>query len=442
MKADKIKKLITDTLGIKVLNPMQLAVLSSTRQQIILLSPTGSGKTIAFAAATLRLLDDTYVGRGAQALIITPSRELTLQVYDVIRPVARGFKTVALYGGHPMEIETKSLLASPADIVIATPGRLLDHLERHTLDISHIKALVIDEYDKALELGFKKQMADIARRLPRRRGLTLLTSATPLDDTPPFVDPATVHTIKFNDQAPQDKTTVMQVNSPTKDKLETLSSLLLTLGKDKPAIVFVNHRESADRTASWLRTHGIGTILYHGGLEQRQREIAVAAFTAHASSVMIATDLAGRGLDIDDLAAVIHYHLPGDSKIYTHRNGRTARAGAEGEVYVIIGPDETMPDFITIDGSFTPDAAANATLSGNIRLMYIDAGKRDKISRGDIAGFVMKSAGIQPDKVGKIFVASDYSLVAIDGDDNADRLIAHARANKLKGKRVRISHIS
>lgn len=441
----EIRQTIRETAGISQLNPMQETVMACHAKEIVLLSPTGSGKTIAFAIALLKRLDFKQTGF-TSALVLTPSRELAVQVYDVVRPLARGLKTVALYGGHKMEAEVASLAGAAAEIVIATPGRLLDHLERGTLSLGGVRLLVIDEYDKMLELGFRKQMDAIARRLPSKRLLTMLTSATELDERPSFINPSSAETIDFSEtNSPRTKTIIMSVHSDNRDKLDTLAALLRSLRGEAPSIVFVNHRESAERCAESLRRRGIQTLLYHGGLDQRQREIAVAALASGAAPVMVATDLAGRGLDIEGLGAVIHYHLPVDEKTWTHRNGRTARAGAEGEVYVIMGPNEDIPDFIVTDREYYPSANADESTTEGKRkpmiLLYIDAGKRDKISRGDVAGFVMKSAGVNANLVGKITVGTDYALVAVEGKESADAVIAASKSSKLKGKKVRVSPI-
>ncbi len=439
-----LRKAIADICGIDTLNPIQEAILASRAKDIILLSPTGSGKTIAFAIAVLKRLD-TSVRGCTTTLVLAPSRELAIQVFDVIRPLARGLKTAVLYGGRPMEREIASLSASAPEIVVATPGRLLDHLDRGTLSLGALQCLVIDEYDKMLELGFSRQMKAIAARLPRRHRLAMLTSATALDGKTMFVDSKEAELVDFSAKdTARANTIIMNVHSAQRDKLDTLAALLRSLSAEAPAIVFVNHRESAERCAASLRRRAIKALLYHGGLDQRQREIAVAALASGAAPVMVATDLAGRGLDIEGLGAVIHYHLPVDEKTWTHRNGRTARAGAKGEVYVISGPDEDVPDFIVTDRDFYPSPENfddNVPRQQSTTLLYIDKGKRDKISRGDVAGYIIKSAGIDPAIVGRITIGSDYALVALASAQAAEKVMSTAHNAKLKGQRVRISPI-
>ena len=347
------------------------------------------------------------------ALVLAPSRELAVQIYHVIRPVARGFKTVAFYGGHRMSHEVSQIATAPADIIIATPGRLIDHLEHNTTDLSNLKVLIIDEYDKSLELGFSEQMEHIAHHVPKPR-LIALTSATPLDKIPDYIDADQATTIDFTD-TPNNHLpaiTIMSVPSPTRDKLETLAALLRSIHSDKPSIVFVNHRE-----------------------------IAVAALNSGAVPVLVATDLAGRGLDIQDLGAAIHYHMPPTEQAWTHRNGRTARAGRRGEVYVIIGPDEDIPEFIVTDNDYYPDMTATDDVDTDIFLLYIDAGRRDKISKGDIVGWAIKQAGLTNQQLGHITIGADYALLAVTSRDAAYRIIETSRETKLKNHRVRVTPI-
>lgn len=442
MELKQIKEQITKATSITELNEIQLATASFHGNRLILLAPTGSGKTLAYTIAMLQRLDPQNAGKGPMALVLAPSRELAVQIYHVIRPVARGFKTVAFYGGHRMSHEVSQIATAPADIIIATPGRLIDHLEHNTTDLSNLKILIIDEYDKSLELGFSEQMEHIAHHVPKPR-LIALTSATPLDKIPDYIDADQATTIDFTD-TPNDHLpaiTIMSVPSPTRDKLETLAALLRSIHSDKPSIVFVNHRESAERINNYLRAHGITSMLYHGGLDQRQREIAVAALNSGAVPVLVATDLAGRGLDIPDLGAAIHYHMPPTEQAWTHRNGRTARAGRRGEVYVIIGPDEDIPEFIITDNDYYPDMTATDDVDTDIFLLYIDAGRRDKISKGDIVGWAIKQAGLTNQQLGHITIGADYALLAVTSRDAANRIIEASRETKLKNHRVRVTPI-
>ena len=211
-------------------------------------------------------------GEDIRGLVIVPTRELALQVFEVVRSLASpDFKTAALYGGHSFDAEVKSLGGNPA-IIVATPGRLLDHIRRGTVNVFGVTALVLDEYDKSLELGFLPDMKAIAGRL-KNLSTVILTSATKLKEIPDFLVQKSFRTF---DYTREDKTIApaikfMRVDSPSADKLETLGSLLRDL-HDSRVIVFVNHRDAAERVYKWLKDKGFPVGLYHGGLEQDERE--------------------------------------------------------------------------------------------------------------------------------------------------------------------------
>ncbi|MDE5645674.1 MAG: DEAD/DEAH box helicase, partial [Muribaculaceae bacterium] len=240
---------------------------------------------------------------------------------------APGYKTTPLYGGHKVEDEVNSLKAG-IEIVIATPGRLLDHINRRNIDVLPTRILVLDEFDKSLELGFEKEMKKIFGRL-KNVSRIMLTSATKADVLPDFLtltDPLVLDYTERNSELRR-RTRVHRVDSDANDKLETLATLLWNLASEsggyQKSIVFVNHRESAERTAAWLRRRGIPAVLYHGALDQRDRETAIAVFNNGSRPILVATDLAARGLDIEGVRNVIHYHQPRTPEKYTPRNGRT-----------------------------------------------------------------------------------------------------------------------
>ena len=444
MKLHEIKGAIAHTLGIEKLNEIQNAVAASDARRIIVLAPTGSGKTIAYGIAVLERIDPSRVSP-PEAVIIAPSRELVQQIHGVVRPVAAdfGLKTVALYGGNRFSDEESSIGGRIPDIVVATPGRLLDHINRATLDVANVSNLVLDEYDKILELGFQEEMRRILRRVgvkvkggsPR---FVMVTSATRLDTLPDFAGLDKAHVIDMSGEGSVEaRLRIVNVPSPSRDKLDTLAALVRAI-PDGPIIVFVNHRESADRVGNYLDRQHISNIVYHGGLDQQHREMALATFASNAARVLVSTDLAGRGLDIDNVRAVVHYHPAADVETWTHRNGRTARIDRNGEVYIITAPDEGTPDFVVTENDYYPDMEATGAVYAPMDMVYLDLGKRDKISRGDIAGFVMKQCGVAPDAVGKITVGTSYSLVAVVHNAVA-AVLDGAHTARLKGKRVRAS---
>ncbi|MBD5225790.1 MAG: DEAD/DEAH box helicase [Bacteroidales bacterium] len=421
--------------NITQLNEMQQLMAGTDMRRIILLSPTGSGKTAAFAIRLLRYLSPSS-GK-LQAVVLAPSRELVLQIADVIRPVATGLKTVAFYGGHAMSDEVNSMSVTP-DIIVATPGRLLDHITRGTVDLTGVKALVLDEYDKSLELGFLDEMRRIARRM-RSIDLIILTSATKLAEMPDFIPMKDAETIDFTRNAERSRLQIVRVNSPERDKLPILADLLHSL-PDGRAIVFVNHRESAERVYNFLKKNSFPAGLYHGGLEQRERQLAIDLFNNGTTPILVSTDLGSRGLDIDDVNYVIHYHLPTSPESWTHRNGRTARMGASGTAFVIIADEENIPEAVTWERELYPsgETPADGGIHSNVATLYFNAGKKEKISRGDIAGFLIQKGGLTKDEVGKI-VVNDHSAIAAVPRDKAQRTIENTASYRLKNTKVKIS---
>ena len=345
---------------------------------------------------------------------------------------------MALYGGHNVETETNSLRAG-ADIVVATPGRLLDHIHRGHLSLKYCSTLVLDEYDKALDLGFHDQLRDIVRNTGSLRTL-ILTSATSTTEIPQFIDTKGIETFDFSNGigAAVPDIEVLRVESPARDKLDTLEALLRDL-QGKRAIVFVNHREAADRVYQALKRSGFGVALYHGGLEQADREKALILFENGSANILVSTDLAARGLDIADVEAVIHYHLPTSPEAYTHRNGRTGRAGARGKAYVIVSEADNQPDYITDLEVFEPAGKENPTKPA-MATLFINAGKKEKISKGDIAGFLIQKGGLTKDEVGRIIVKDHCAYVAVPAGKAREVAVAVA-PHKLKNTRVRVTQL-
>lgn len=431
---------IKNSTGIEQLNDMQKAMLDSVASQIILTAPTGSGKTLAFATRLLKNLKSP--SGNVQAIVIAPSRELVMQISDVLRPVSKGYKTVAMYGGHSMLDEKNSLAPTP-DIIIATPGRLLDHLQRGHIVINGLQTLVLDEYDKSLELGFEGEMRRIISRIGKVNCL-ILTSATELAELPPYMNIDSVKRYDFRSDNidPRQRMQTVEVISYTRDKLDTLVSILHCLKPSDRTIVFVNHRESAERVYQRLRRDHIPATLYHGALEQQQRTMAIDLFTNGTAPILVATDLAARGLDISGVTNVVHYHMPVNEQAWIHRNGRTARVDNSGCIWLITSEADNRPDYITIDRGFNPpESAVDSEILTGIASLYINAGKKEKISRGDIAGFVAASAVTQSGEIGKIAVHDHHSIVAVPAA-KAKETTKALNQIKLKGKKVRVSVVN
>lgn len=397
--------------GIQALNEMQQVVLDAgTTKDMVLLSPTGSGKTLAFLLPLLPILLDE--DKRIQVLIIAPSRELALQIETVFRSLGAGYKVNCCYGGHPIRTEKKSL-EHPPTILIGTPGRILDHIERGTVDLDTVRTLILDEFDKSLELGFLKEMKEIASHLcgVRRR---VLTSATAAIDIPSFIGIASPVRLSFLSETTESKgLTVHLVNSPVKDKLETLYKLLGEL-KGGSALVFCNLREAVERVSNYLTERGVSNEYFHGGMEQPERERALSHFRNGSASVFISTDLASRGLDIPEVKNVIHYHLPLNEEAYIHRNGRTARMHAEGDAFLILNEIESVPEYLSREPNefFLPEEAKIPESSEWITLT-INRGKRDKLSKKDVVGFLFQKGKLEKDDLGVVEVKESCAYAAI-----------------------------
>lgn len=393
---------------------------------VVLLSPTGSGKTLAYL---LPLIESLKAGEPAvQALVIVPSRELAMQTVEVVKQGGADIRALALYGGRPAMEEHRTLNGVRPQLLVGTPGRLLDHLTKGNFSADSIHTLVIDEFDKCLELGFRDEMSQIFAHLPGVRKRFLL-SATDNEEITRFL-PEYVRLDYLDSTEAAERIEQLYVSSPQKDKLETLADLLLSVG-NQTSIVFVGFRESVERVAKFLRERGFVASSLHGGLEQRQRERELFRFVAGSTNILVSTDLAARGLDIQALDNVIHYHLPLNEQAFIHRNGRTARWDREGRSFIILGPEETLPPYVVAD-KFSVSHSTRSPQHPLWSSIYIGKGKKDKISKGDIAGFFMKVGGLDKDDVGRIDVRDYHSFVAINRKRTSETLI-RLRGQKIKG---------
>ncbi len=441
MREKEFLPLVKEKLEIQELNPMQkrMMAMASESKDIILLSPTGSGKTLAFILPLLKILKPT-TGR-VQAVIVAPSRELVIQISGILGRIASGYKVTQLYGGHKVEDEVNSLSAG-TDIIVATPGRLLDHINRRNTDVLPTRVLVLDEFDKSLELGFEKEMKRIVGHL-KNVSRKILTSATKGDVLPDFLqldNPETINYLAENKEL-HTRVRVHRVDSDVNDKLNSLRVLLVHLAKGgthERAIIFVNYRESAERTASYLEKQGFPVALYHGALDQHERETAVASFNNGSRPLLVATDLAARGLDIENVRSIIHYHQALTPETYTHRNGRTARIDKDGDVYILVGPREDVKEFTDFDDTVYPDDMAGTPQPPEFATLRFSAGKKEKLSKGDIVGFLVKEGGIEASEIGKIDVFDHYSLAAISEKDKKE-VLGRIKGRKIKGSKRLIS---
>ncbi len=424
-------------LGITELNELQETVLESTKthKDNIVLSATGSGKTLAFLLPIIENLqaDASHV----QALILVPSRELALQIESVVRKMQIGVKVLACYGGHKREIEENSLVETPA-IIIGTAGRMADHLRRENLKLKDTQFLVLDEFDKMLELGFVEEMKYILGHISGKAN-KMLTSATFTETIPDFVKMDNPELINFleENQPKEEDLRIHTIVSADKDKLPTLLQFI-SFARDTSTIVFANHRDAVERISTFLADEGVVNVFYHGGMEQRDREVALTKFKNGTSQILVTTDLASRGLDIDNIRNIVHYHIPDQEASFTHRNGRTARMGKTGNVYVIHHEEEKLPAYIrSVSEEF--DLPENVSLPEKPKwsTLYIDAGKKNKISKGDIAGFFMQKGELKKDDLGLIEVKDFLSFAAVR-KSKVGTVLEAIKHEKLKGKKILI----
>jgi len=422
-------------LNINALNDMQNASVKAAKKgaDVILVAPTGSGKTLAFLLPLLSVLKTDI--KGVQALILVPSRELALQIEQVFKQMGTPFKVNCCYGGHAVRIE-KNNLAHPPAVLIGTPGRIAYHLEHNNFDESFVENLILDEFDKSLEFGFEQDMSYIIGALLSLKQ-RMLTSATKMEEIPPFVKlnkPVEIDFSKDIQTKPDLK--LKKVVAPAADKLDVLFKLLSKIGGAN-TLVFCNHRETVDRISDLLFEHGLGHDVFHGGMEQADREKALLKFRNGSHKILITTDLAARGLDIPEVENIVHYQLPYTEDAYIHRNGRTARMHAKGTAYAVLTEEEHykyLPEDIDEeklgDKYKLPEASDWVTL-------YIANGKKDKINKIDIVGLFLQKGGLQKDDLGLIEVKDTTSYVAVKRNA-VDKLMKALDGEKIKGKKLKL----
>ncbi len=427
---------ILEKLKIYALNPMQEEALDAIKNNAntILLSPTGTGKTIAFLLPLLAQLDPECAE--VQALIVVPSRELAIQIEHVIRNMGSGYKANAIYGGRTISKDKIELKHTPA-ILIGTPGRLSDHFAQARFTTKEIKTLVIDEYDISFEVGADGDLRNIINHLPNitKRILTSATQGTSIPNYFKMENPVTLNWIK---EKTSPKLAIRTILSPSKNKHNTLVDLLHHVGND-PGIVFCNKKESIEDLSRFLEKKNIAHTCFHAGMEQRDRERALIQLRNGSVSILIASDLASRGLDIPEMKFIIHYEIPDAYEQYTHRNGRTARVNAKGTAYLIKGDREIFPEFIEKSKVETLSNTKNRKPQFWTTL-FISGGRKDKISKGDIAGLFFKQGNINKDQLGIIELKQDCAFVAVPVSI-AGVLVEKLNNTRLKKKKVRVYSI-
>ncbi|MBL0048716.1 MAG: DEAD/DEAH box helicase [Bacteroidetes bacterium] len=427
-----------ENLKIASLNEMQLATLAASKKtnDLILLAPTGSGKTIAFLLPLLNAMDSAL--SGIQAMVIVPSRELAIQIEQVFKQMQSGFKVSCCYGGHSTRTEKNNLEQAPA-LLVGTPGRIAFHIRNKYINTASIKTLVLDEFDKALEFGFQEDMSFIVYHLKNVQK-RILISATQMPEIPEFTGITNPIEIIYLSKTPT-KALGLQVkvlHSESRDKTAALFSLICKLG-NTATLVFCNHRDAVDMISEFFNEKGLEHGVFHGKMEQIDRERALIKFRNGTHRILVSTDLASRGLDIPEIENIIHFQLPHTEEIFIHRNGRTARMNAKGTAYLLLASNEHIPPFISekpqeiklSDKDKTPANTPWCTL-------YIAAGKKDKINKMDIVGMLLQKGKLQKEELGLIEVL-DFSSYAAVSRSKINSLLALIKDEKIKNKKVKMA---
>lgn len=433
LSSDQLRQYVQN-LGFENLNELQHRMLNSKSKNRILLSQTGSGKTVGFLLPLIAEIQTN--SRELQALIIAPTRELAVQIEQVFKSIKSGLKITTCYGGHSVQVERKSL-EGKTHVVIGTPGRICDHIDRGRLDLKHAKSLVIDEYDKCLEFGFYDQLAFITNELVRLERATLV-SATELAEIPDFFPVKEFETLHFLNAQTEPDFVKWRVTVSPDAKFDGLLHLLNSF-QGEQAIVFCNFREATEKIVDFLNENEYPAVFYHGGMEQDDRERALLKFRNGSEHTLVCTDLGSRGLDIPEIKHVVHFQYPHSEEAFTHRNGRTARIQKQGNIYLMVNTGEPVPDYILIpknefkikDINLPPKQSEWITI-------YFSGGKKNKINKVDLVGFLLQKSGLNKDEIGLISVLDFTSFVAVKRK-KAKETLSNIQGEKIKGQKLKIS---
>lgn len=430
----KTQEEILNKLGIQQLNAMQKEAgkIIQKEKEVLLLSPTGSGKTLGFLLPLLHKIDASL--QNIQLLIVAPTRELALQIEQVCQDMGSGLKVNVVYGGRAIKKDLEEL-KHPPHILIGTPGRLADHIERETVDVSGIKFIVLDEFDKSLEIGFDDDMGFICDELKNLQK-KVLTSATYGVNIPKFVrfkQPIELNYLQKRKSTLQEQI----IYTEHKDKLQGLEKLINSLGDDN-GIVFCNFKNAIERISNFLLKKKLNHSIFQGGMEQKERERALIKFRNGSTQILLSTDLAARGLDIPELDYIIHYHLPLTKEEYTHRNGRTARMNANGTAYILWHKEEPLPKYLgQLESINEQDLKVNSFTTAKMSTVFISGGRKDKISKGDITGFFIKQGKLLPNELGLIELKTDCAFVGVSSE-KAKGVIQNLNNQHLKKRKLRV----
>ena len=407
---------------------------------------TGSGKTAAFAIGLLHKLKiQTYQ---TQSLVLCPTRELAEQVSNEIRRLARSIpntKLLTLCGGKPMAPQLASLERAP-HIVVGTPGRILKHLEKETLKLDGLNVLILDEADRMLDMGFHDDIMRVIKKIPGRRQ-TLLFSATYPDQIKNISNAIQKDPVDIRIEAVHDNKIIKQVfYEIEKNERSKMLVSLLQHYQPESSLVFCNRKQQCQELAEELWQQGFHALALHGDLDQRERDQVLTRFANKSCSILIATDVAARGLDIKDLEAVINYELSPDPEVHIHRIGRTGRAGNEGlalslfmasEAPKVNGIEEYLDTPLKIDKTSTLTKKENFQLSPPMVTLCINGGRREKIRAGDILGALTANTDLPGKHIGKIDIFDIIAYVAVE-QAVAKQALKILTEGKIKGRKFRV----
>ncbi len=440
------------SLGYSAMTPVQAQSLPSILdgKDVIAQAKTGSGKTAAFALGVLDRLDVKLFK--VQSLILCPTRELADQVAKEVRKLGRSIhniKVLTVCGGMPFGPQIGSL-EHGAHIVVGTPGRIEEHLRKGTLRLDSLNIFVLDEADRMLDMGFQSALDAIIEYMPSRPQ-TLLFSATFPEQIQSIARRIMEHPILVEVDSTHDNDTIQQHLYKVDADLELLTAVRLLLLHYRPesAVVFCNTRRETQEVADELRNHGFSVLALHGDMEQRDRDQALARFANKSVSVLVATDVAARGLDIDALDTVINYHIARDAEVHVHRIGRTGRAGCTGiactlynekECYKVARLEEYLGHTINTEPMPAFSLLKNSTYKPPMATLQIDGGKKQKVRPGDILGALTGDNGIEGKQVGKIQIFDNWSYVAVK-QEASKYALKKLEEGKLKGRSFRVRRI-
>lgn len=426
------------SMGIESLNTVQTTMLNdySNYSDIMLVSSTGSGKTLAYLLPMLKYT--TFSDDKTSVVIVVPTRELALQIEEVLRRVKGEIRVVCCYGGHSSSVEKRSLAYAP-HIVVGTVGRVLDHIVSGAIKASSVNTVILDEFDKSLELGFSEEMGEIFNKLKNVKKRVLI-SATNFSDIPSFVKfSKDYHLLNFGKEetlTPQITSKIVETDGArVRNKLFDL----ICEQEGGKTVVFCNFREVTEEIAEYLERNGVEASYFHGAIEQRDREWVMTKFKNHSCNVLVTTDLASRGIDVEGIKCVIHYQMPQSLEAFIHRNGRTARMGNDGVSYILKQNEMKLGAYVpdTLE-RYTPKRFETYSYKPEYVTVYIGRGKKDKLSRIDVIGFFCQKGGIDKSDIGMIDLKDFMCYVAVKREV-VNELLKMVSNEKIKGKKCKIA---